>query len=188
MAYAAAEMPQAVLKPTAAAAAPAGCATASTPPAAPAAVNAKTTGPAAPVATAAAASTTPDAADTSSSCSNSNTGSSSSSSRAAQPPEAVAEPAAVAPPSCRWVPALLLAAEAYAAHEDWSQAVVHCSVAAEQAPDDVAITARLAALARQLPAEQAVAFSTGGLQGLLQQLQLEAEMKLPEVLRPRPKW
>jgi hypothetical protein len=97
--------------------------------------------------------------------------------------------AAVAAPACCWVPALLLAAEAYTALQHWPQAVVHCAAAAVlQAPGHAAAAGRLACMARQLLPEQAVAFRAGGLAGLLHQLQLEAEMKLPEVMRPRPKW
>jgi hypothetical protein len=108
----------------------------------------------------------------------------------APPPTAAvaATGAKVAAPTCRWIPALLLAAEAFAALAQWPQAVIHCAAAALQAPGDAAVADRLASLVRQLIPEQAVAFRTGGLPALLQQLQLEAEMRLPEVLRPRPKW
>lgn len=41
---------------------------------------------------------------------------------------------------------------------------------------------------RMLSPDQAYAWTVAGLDGLLQQLQDEADMKLPEVLRPRPKW
>lgn len=41
---------------------------------------------------------------------------------------------------------------------------------------------------RGLSADQGYAWATGGLAGLQQQLQDEADMKLPEVLRPQPKW
>jgi hypothetical protein len=104
-------------------------------------------------------------------------------------PTTAAAAAASPAPACRWVPALLLAAEAYAALEQWPQAVVHCAAAAVlQAPGQATTAERLAVMARQLLPEQAVAFRSGGLAGLLQQLQLEAELKLPEVMRPRPKW
>jgi hypothetical protein len=124
-------------------------------------------------------------------CTVSSTAGSSSVLQAQPTKPATAAAAAVAAPACSWVPALLLAADAYAALQLWPQAVVHCAAAVLQAPGQAAAAAaaeRLAVMARQLLPEQAVAFRTGGLAGLLQQLQLEAEMKLPEVLRPRPKW
>jgi hypothetical protein len=103
-------------------------------------------------------------------------------------PIAAASTAAIAAPACRWVPALLLAAEAFAALGQWPQAVVHCAAAVLQAPGHAAAADWLASMFGQLLPEQAAAFRVGGLAGLLQQLQLDAEMKLPEVLRPRPKW
>jgi hypothetical protein len=41
---------------------------------------------------------------------------------------------------------------------------------------------------QRLTADQAYAWATGGPSGLQQQLADEADMRLPEVLRPRPKW
>lgn len=90
--------------------------------------------------------------------------------------------------ACTWIPALHLAAECHAAFNSMSHAVVLLAQAAQQAPHYAVMADRLAELARQLPPEQGLAWRTGGLSGLLQQLQDESEMKLPEVLRPRPKW
>ena len=50
------------------------------------------------------------------------------------------------------------------------------------------VTAALQDSVRGLSADQAYAWAAGGLLGLQQQLQDEADMRLPEVLRPRPKW
>lgn len=41
---------------------------------------------------------------------------------------------------------------------------------------------------QRLTADQTYAWATGGTRGLQQQLADEADMRLPEVLRPRPKW
>lgn len=90
--------------------------------------------------------------------------------------------------SCKWRPALQLAAECHAALGNISSAVVLLTQADQQAPNNATVTQRLSLLSRQLPPEQGLAWKTGGLSGLLQELQDEAEMKLPEVLRPRPKW
>eukprot|EP00775_Hariotina_reticulata_P006773 gene6773-6990_t len=93
-----------------------------------------------------------------------------------------------------WVPALLLAGECFAASEMWPQAVLHLAKALTHAPDSMsvkstaAVASCLSQAVCQLTPEQAWAFKSGGLQRLHQQLQEEAEMKLPEVLRPRPKW
>jgi hypothetical protein len=51
-----------------------------------------------------------------------------------------------------------------------------------------AASAQLSVAVRQLPADQLLAWSARGLPGLMQALQDEAEMRLPEALRPRPKW
>lgn len=90
--------------------------------------------------------------------------------------------------TCTWPPALLLAAECLAALEQHAQAVILLSKAAQQAPGDVIIANRISAVSRQLTADQSYAWSSGGVDALMQQLKDEAEMKLPEVLRPRPKW
>jgi len=58
---------------------------------------------------------------------------------------------------------------------------------APEAANQVVSTA-LQQSVKMLSADQAYAWTVAGLDGLLQQLQDEADMKLPEVLRPRPKW
>lgn len=91
--------------------------------------------------------------------------------------------------TCTWPPALLLAAECLTALEQHAQAVILLSKAAQQAPDNAIIVAdRITAVSRQLTADQSYAWSSGGVDALMEQLKDEAEMKLPEVLRPRPKW
>lgn len=59
-----------------------------------------------------------------------------------------------------------------------------------QAPHSASevVSAALQQSVRGLSPDQAYAWASGGLGALLQQLQDEAHLKLPEVLRPRPKW
>lgn len=51
-----------------------------------------------------------------------------------------------------------------------------------------AVASALRLSVSRLSPDQGYAWATGGLEGLLQQLQDEEELRLPEVMRPRPKW
>jgi len=68
------------------------------------------------------------------------------------------------------------------------QAVAHADGSETTTETTAAATSLLSKAVCQLTPEQAWAFKAGGVHSLHQQLQDEAEMKLPEVLRPRPKW
>jgi hypothetical protein len=98
-----------------------------------------------------------------------------------------------------WAPAALLQGEAHAALESWTEAVLamaRCEAAARSptAPAADRPLAKLAAtrigvLIRRLPPAHALAWASGGgFQGLKAQVELEAELAIPEVLRPRPRW
>lgn len=73
----------------------------------------------------------------------------------------------------------------------WSGMLTVCMLQAQRiAPPYTApaVASALRLSVSGLSPDQGYAWATGGLEGLLQQLQDEEELRLPEVMRPRPKW
>ncbi|GBG00493.1 hypothetical protein Rsub_13184 [Raphidocelis subcapitata] len=89
--------------------------------------------------------------------------------------------------ACAWAPAHDLAGAAHAALEDWTNAALHARIACDLLPAQPALAARLAAALPRLPPAHAAALAAGGAAGLVARVAAEAEERLPEFLRPRPK-